>query len=289
MWKKVFIGLVALTRCIQFDNEKGFYERIDVVLQNDEFFGAQNMGWSYNVINYDSDKALHDKSTGRVTFKEGTKALKFLNNHLKTLPYLQKDPRMCIALPTWLKLLDDKPAVVFTYRHPLEVAMSLKHREENFTIEHGLRLWIIYNMRAVQNSAKLCRVYSTNDAVFSSPMDELQRIKNELTDKCHVMPPPVAQVSQTVVDSFVDPKLQHNSRERKKEEEKLGVLKDFGENCVAREFESEYKKGSPNREVETAMFLMAMEIYCDLESGKAYRKEYKWPDILNWQRPTRIS
>ena len=198
-------------------------------------------------------QALHVKSTGRVAFKEGTKALKILNDHLKTLPYLHKDPRMCIALPTWLQLLDDKPAVVFTYRHPLEAAMSLKHREQNFTIESGLRLWIVYNMRAVQNSAKLCRVYSTNDAIFNDPMDELQRIKDELTDKCHVMPPPVSHVSQTVVDSFVDPKFQHNSKERERKEEKLGVLKDFGENCVVHDFDSKYEEGSSNREAKTSL------------------------------------
>ena len=137
-------------------------------------------------MDYDPDKALEHKAQGRITFKEGTKALKFLNNHLKTLPYLQKDPRMCIALPTWLKLLDEPPAVVFTYRHPLEVALSLKHREQNFTIEHGLRLWIVYNMRALQNSVNLCRVFSTNEAVFKDPMKEVQRIKNELTSKCRV-------------------------------------------------------------------------------------------------------
>ncbi|KAL7536042.1 hypothetical protein ACHAWF_005350, partial [Thalassiosira exigua] len=103
-----------------FDNEKGFYERIDVVLQNDEFMGAQNSGWSWNPMDFDPDLALLHKRQGKVTFKEGEKSLRFLNNRQKTLAYLQKDPRMCIVLPTWLRLLDEKPAVVCTYRHPLE-------------------------------------------------------------------------------------------------------------------------------------------------------------------------
>lgn len=273
----------------QFDNEKGFYERIDVVLQNDEFMGAQNAGWSWNVYDYDPDKAIQHKDQGRITFKEGKKALKFLNNHLKTLPYLQKDPRMCIALPTWLKLLDEKPAIVFTYRHPLEVALSLKHREEGFTIEHGLRLWIVYNMRALQNSEGLCRVYSTNDAVFKDPMAEVQRIKNELTGKCRVMEPPTHHLPEEVVNEFVDPKLQHNSKERKAEEEKRRVLKDFGKGCVAREFESDYDQGSANRKAELEMYLMAMQVFCDLENGKAYGINYEWPDLVHWQRPAKIS
>ena len=274
---------------LQSSSTQGFYERIDVVLQNDEFFSAQHMGWSFNVINYDSEKALRDKLQGRIKFDEGKRALQFLNNHQKTLPYLQKDPRMCIALPTWLKLLDDEPAVVFTYRHPLEVAMSLKKREASITLEHGLRLWIVYNMRAIQNSVGLCRVFSTNEGVLKDPSREVQRIKNQLTDECNVIPPPSALISQKVVDSFIDPNLQHNNKARKKEEKLSGILKDFGDGCMAKEFDSDYKKGSSNYEAEKQIFLMAMQIFCDFENGKAYEEEYDWPDLVHWQRPARIN
>ena len=121
--------------------------------QNDEFMAAQNASWSRNVINFDPEKALKHKEQGRITFEHGKTALQFLNNHTK-IPYLQKDPRMCITLPTWLKLLSRKPAIVFTYRHPLEVAMLLKHRNKVRT-ELGFRLWIVYDMRALQYSADL--------------------------------------------------------------------------------------------------------------------------------------
>ena len=39
-----------------FDNERGFYERIDVVLQNDAFMGSQNIGWSTGVRDYDAEQ-----------------------------------------------------------------------------------------------------------------------------------------------------------------------------------------------------------------------------------------
>lgn len=241
------------------------------------------------MINYDSEQALRDKLQGRIDFDEGKRALKFLNNHLKTLPYLQKDPRMCIALPTWLKLLDDEPAIVFTYRHPLEVAMSLKKRDSGFYLEHGLRLWIVYNMRAIQNSARLCRVFSTNEAVMKDPTKEVQRIKNELTDRCNVIPPPKSLIPQEVVDSFIDPNLQHNSKERKDEEKTSRILKEFGDGCVAREFESENERGSSEYESEKEMFLMAMQVFCDFENGKAYEEDYEWPDLEHWQRPASIN
>ncbi len=187
---------------------------------------------------------------------------------------------MCIALPTWLKLLDDEPAIVFTYRHPLEVAMSLKKRDSRFHLEHGLRLWIVYNMRAIQNSARLCRVFSTNEAVMKDPATEVQRIKNQLTDGCNVIPPPKSLIPQKVVDSFIDPNLQHNSKERKDEEKTSRILKDFGDGCVAREFDSEFERGSFEHQSEKEMFLMAMQIFCDFETGKAYEEDYEWPDLI---------
>ena len=260
------------------DNEKGFYERIDIVLQNDEFFSAQRMGWSFNVYYYDPEKALQQKEQGTITFNEGKKGLRFLNNPHKELPYLQKDPRMCITLPTWLKLVDHPPAVVFTYRHPLEVAMSLKKRESGFTFTHGLRLWIVYNMRALQNSAKLCRVFSTNEAVVKNPLGEVQRIADELTKKCNVIAPPVTTMPQSVVDEFVDPKLQHNKEKPGGQEIRAG--------CVAPIYKSEYEEGSENYKEEKEVFLMAMEIFCDLESGDALKEDYGWPDLETMKWPS---
>ena len=106
-----------------------------------------------------------------------------------------------------------EPAIVFTYRHPLEVAMSLEKREDDFDLEHGLRIWIAYNMRAIQNMAGLCRVLSSNDAVLANPLEEVQRIADELTNKCHVPAPP-SKLTKTIVDKFIDPKLQHNKNKR---------------------------------------------------------------------------
>lgn len=164
---------------------QGYYERSDVVMQNHAFLKTQGIGWDRNVINYDSEKASRDIMLDKIKLKGGKRALAFLNNdhQARTLPYLQKDPRMCISLPTWLKLLDEEPAVLFTYRHPLEVALSLKKRDSSgsSTIEYGLQLWIHYNLRAIQNSAGMCRIVTANHKIMENPKGEVQRIKNQLT------------------------------------------------------------------------------------------------------------
>jgi hypothetical protein len=255
-----------------FDNEKGFFELLPIVLQNDEFMAKQHIGWSYNVINYDYQKALEHKRTGIVTFKEGRRGLPFLNNPDNS-PWLQKDPRMCITLKTWLELLNSEPAVVYTYRHPLEVALSLHHRE-GFDLQHGLRLWILYNMRAIQNSQDLCKVYSSNEKMLANPRVEVQRISDELTHKCNVPSPP-RNLSQEDVDVFVDPKLQH---EKKKKKKSPGILEQHGD-CIVPKYDSMFEPGSPQQILEENLYRKAMRIYCDLNSGIAYSKDYAWPSV----------
>ena len=260
-----------------FDNPKGFFELIPAVLQNDEFMAKQRIYWSVNVIAYNYEKALQDKKNGALTFKEGKKALAVYNNP-DNVPYLQKDPRMCITLKTWLPLLNHEPAVVFTYRHPLEVAMSLKKREDSFTLDHGLRLWIIYNMRALQNSKDLCRVLTSNEAVLANPLEEVRRIGNELTTRCGVPKPPKT-LTQEDVDKFIDPSLQHNKKERDLKEASKPIITTHGDNCVVREYDSSELPGSGAAQRERSLYLKAMKIYCDFQSGEAFKEDYQWPEL----------
>ena len=263
-----------------FDNQKGFYELVPAVLQNDEFMNHQRIWWNSGVREYNSEQALDDKKAGRISFQEGAKALRVLNNP-ENRPWLQKDPRMCITLPTWLPLLNTEPAVLFTYRHPLEVAQSLKRRENSFTLEHGLRLWIVYNMRAVQNSHNLCRVTTSNEAILAHPLDEVTRVSHELTTKCR-LPPPPQKLTQDDVDKFVDTTLQHNGAQQKAALEKRKVIETRNDGqCPIYEYDSDFsqEKNPNNFFNELEMYLRAMRIYCDFAVGKPYQEDYEWPEL----------
>lgn len=260
-----------------FDNEKGFFELLPAVLQSDIFMRKQYVHWSSGVVNYDVDKALKMKEANELEFKEGEAALKFLNNPLST-PWLWKDPRLCITIKTWLPLLKTEPAIVFTYRHPLEVAMSLEKRQDNIDLEHGLRIWIAYNMRGIQNMKGLCQVLSSNEAILANPLKEVHRIADELTSKCHVPAPP-NKLTQQLVDSFVDPKLQHNKKKREAELTKHEILVTRGDSCEIRDYDSKNEVGSMHRERETKMYLKAMNVFCDLKSGEAFKEDYEWPSL----------
>lgn len=263
-----------------FDNEKGFFELIPAVLQNDEFMNLQRVWWSANVLNYDSDMALQDKASGKATFQHGQKALAFFNNP-DSAPWMQKDPRMCITLPTWLPLFNSEPAVLWTYRHPIEVAHSLIRREASFTLDHALRLWVVYNMRGIQNSRGLCRVYSSNEKILSDPLAEVQRLSDELTKKCGVPPPPNTLLTQEAVDKFIDTSLVHHGGGKKKYGEGRSVIEEHnGGDCKVYELETDSKVGSPRYQLEIRMYKIAMKMYCDMQSGEAYEDSYdQWPEL----------
>jgi hypothetical protein len=230
----------------------------------------QSVWWNLNIVNYDTDKALQMKKDGQVEFSYGEKALAFFNDPNNS-PWIQKDPRQCITLKTWLPLMSSEPAIVFTYRHPLDVAKSLKNREE-MPIGRGLRLWILYNKAALNNSRGLCIVYSSNEEILAKPLDEIQRISYELTERCGIPKPP-HELTQEDVDRFIDPALQHNTADKNIGRKVL----EAHDGCDIHDYDSEVQGFDLNLERE--LYLKTMRIFCDLKSGKAQQEGYAWPEI----------
>lgn len=239
--------------------------------------GKQGVWWAANVIKYDWEKALKGLEDGTVKFEKGKPGLKFLDNP-RNAPWLQKDPRMCITLKTWVALMNIEPAVLFTYRHPLEVALSLHKREKDFPLERGLRLWIVYNMRAIQNAKGLCMVKSSNDAILADPLHEIQRISDEMTYTCGVPEPP-DRIKQEDIDRFIDPKLQHGKNQLAKEEKRVLETYNNGE-CKVYSYTSEEEEGSAEYKREHDLYRKAMKVYCDFQSGEAYKEDYEWPKLV---------
>lgn len=255
------------------DNPKGFFELLPVVLQNDIFLGKQKSDWSYNVQNFNFETTLAQHKRNEFSFDKAERALRFFNDE-KNSPWLQKDPRMCITLKVWLNFFNHEPAAVLTYRHPLEVARSLESRDKTgVEFFRGLRLWIIYNMRAIQNSSHMCRVYTSNEAVIADPLNEVQRISDELTTKCGVQSPP-KKISKSVVDQFFDPNLQHGKKGVDFIESR--ILETHSEDCVV--YDIEHGQGTRTK-AQTDLYINAMKIYCDLKNGSAYKDNYIWPTI----------
>ena len=107
-------------------NAKGFFERIDVMLFNDRLLQDQLMKWSGAVHQYNVPKSItfvskmHD--VGRVDLNFQT-AINFMNGPENT-PWIVKDPRLCITLPTGYIIFQ---SLLLLYLHTDIRLMSLYH------------------------------------------------------------------------------------------------------------------------------------------------------------------
>ena len=247
------------------DNAKGFFERIDVVLQNDIIMRKQRIDYSLNMYKYDTMQGLKDILTESIVFKEGKRGLAFLNDPA-SYPWMLKDPRLCVTFRTWLPLLNFIPAILFTYRHPMDVALSFLHRYEHFPIGKSLKMWYVYNRRAIVQSHDLCRVTTSHRAVMAQPLQEMQRLYTEIK-ACGVEVS--HELTKAEVEDFVDPKLQHGR----------SALKDTS--C-----ELDHSTLTPPAIWEhpepqnIPLYREVMRVFCAMEDGSAFKPDFHWDETI---------
>ena len=261
-----------------FDNERGFYEMLNPVWQNDKLMAVQKVDYANRVMHYSSEQSWDDIKSNKVDFDNGLRAI---NNIGELDGWIQKDPRMCITLKSWLPFFSTAPTIIFTYRHPLEVANSLYSRDKkNFPVTRGLRFWILYNRLALQNSEGLCTVYTKAVKIYENTIDELERIGIEL-EKCGVIVE--LGVNEEVVREFVDPGLKHNSAA-------LEINSDPNSKCdINLGWKSANIVNPAEAKREEKLFQQAMKIFCALEdgfndgdvTGEIYLEpnSYDWPEL----------
>ena len=85
-----------------------------------------------------------------------------------------KDPRVCLTAGFWLDLEPDLRFVICV-RHPLEVALSLKRRNQN-SYSLGLALWERYYAAVLEAVPEDRRIVTHYDSFFVDPEAELARL-----------------------------------------------------------------------------------------------------------------
>ena len=269
-----------------FDNKKGFFERLDVVIENDNLLRSQNIWYAGGTYKYDATLALKmalNNNEKKLFAEEGKKALEFLNNK-NNFPWMLKDPRLCITFKTWLPMMSFTPAVLFMYRNPMDVALSMNKREtENFRIGMVLKVWYVYNKRAIQQSHDLCRVVSSHHGLLSDPMGTLQEIFHSLKERCHVPVP--RQLSAAEVNDFVDVKLQHGNtsaidtacqeQSRSRREHGGGA---GGVNVISTLMPPSYWPTTD--EAHLKLFRSCVTAYCALEDRSIFEPNFKWDESI---------
>lgn len=243
-------------------NKFGFFERWDVISQNEAFLSMQGLRWDHEAGKYDSQSGWKAALNG-VDFDNGRRALEYFNNPTNH-PFVMKDPRLCITIRTWLPLFSSLPAVVFTYRHPLDVAMSFR-AYYGFPIVRSLHMWYVYNRRAIQQSQDLCRVVTSDRRIIRSPKSEMNRIYTKLRDVCGVEVP--RQLSDEDIQAFVDLDLQHG---------RASLAHDHCDPDVHNP-PAEWEEA---RQSELEVLRKAMVAYCAMESGEAFDPFFRWEEEL---------
>jgi hypothetical protein len=153
------------------ENPKGFWERLDVVELNDSMLQAAGTTWQSPLL-FDP-LALGEEEVARFTLNAGP-ILRDLDMHT---PWFIKDPRLCVTLPLWHRLLE-APLAVHVLRHPLEVAASLQARNA-LPIPVGLALWELHNRRALAGSAGWPRVVVHHHQIITDAVPTvLQLLRN---------------------------------------------------------------------------------------------------------------
>ena len=249
-------------------NPKGYFENLDIVYQNECFFTMQKVNYSSNLYRYNAFQALKDymnKGETILSCRYGKNALSFFNN-ATNYPWMMKDPRLCITIRTWLPLLNFIPAVLFTYRHPLDVALSMHKRDPHLiSISKGLRLWYVYNKRAVTQTHDLCRVITSYSRLMRSTHNELNYIYQKLRE-CGV--PVKKKPLAKDLSSFVDVSLQHRKTENS--------------TCERKVFSPKVPPSGwdPLEKYDVSLYREVIRAYCALEDGTAFHPGFTWNSAI---------
>jgi len=149
------------------DNPDGFWENLRFVQLNDEILNAVGAAWDLpprqeETFHGHSLRPMHAKAQLLIESFHGKRVWGW------------KDPRNSLTLPFWQNLISGLRKVIIV-RNPLEVAYSM-HRRNGTSYALGLRLWEIYNRRALAHALPEERLLTSYEAFFYRPELELQRV-----------------------------------------------------------------------------------------------------------------
>jgi hypothetical protein len=150
------------------DNPEGFWENKAIVACNDDLLEAAGGSWddppALPPLAVDDPRVAH-------LAPAATDALATLRQHEH---WGFKDPRVCLTASYWLDLQPDLKFIICV-RHPLEVALSLKRRNQN-SYSLGLSLWELYYATVLDQVPEDRRIVTHYDMFFRDPAGELGRL-----------------------------------------------------------------------------------------------------------------
>lgn len=122
--------------------------------------------------------------------------------------WVLKNPRLCLALGALLTIPQPSTALVATYRHPMEVAGSLRSRD-GYPLTYGLALWEVYTrclLHQLKDAAVPWTLVSYKD-LLDRPSEQASIVGGYLDDRGHV----VTQSAIEAATASISSGLKHES------------------------------------------------------------------------------
>lgn len=186
------------------NNEKGFFEDIDINAINDAILHALGHEW------HSLTPVVPEELSGPVAQRFNARAVSLLRSRFEDTEILGiKDPRMPRLLPFWKSVfaqLQVRVSYIIACRNPLSVAQSL-YRRDGFDREKSCFLWLDHTLAGVTHTAGCNRVVVDFDKLMSDPAVQLGRMADCLGLHFDPLSPGISEF----MHGFLDDSLRHSS------------------------------------------------------------------------------
>src|SRR6202166_3596026 len=125
--------------------------------------------------------------------------------------FVVKDPRICRFLPFFMSVLEEMtvaPVAIFVFRHPIEVAFSLRRRN-GFSIAKSIAIWLRHVLEAERHSRNIPRHFISYGNLLKDWRGELKRAG----DTIGIAWPADPEISGAAIEKFLSMDLRHEKNE----------------------------------------------------------------------------
>ena len=169
-------GLIGATD----SNRHGHYEVREIVDLNEEILENLEGSWLSPPRDYER---LVDLAEGSF----GESAREIIGRHFTNTPWFIKDPRFCLLLPFWRKVLSSSPTLITVVRSADSIAQSL-YRRNGIPVEFGRELTSTYLDSLIRGSEGLSNLVISYEEALRDPKNLAELLAQFLTDNGSVVP-----------------------------------------------------------------------------------------------------
>jgi hypothetical protein len=181
------------------DNPKGYWEHYMLTALNDEILARLGGSWHEVPV----FPAGWEISSELADLRQRARAI--LQEDFATADlWGWKDPRTCLTLPFWQRLLPPMRYVI-CLRNPVDVSRSLERRD-NFPFEKGVQLWLAHVTSALRHTTGQPRLFVFYEDLMEDWPTEIKRLANFLGK------PELAEEEaiRSAIQEFIEEELQHH-------------------------------------------------------------------------------